>query len=248
MTRSTVVITVLALAVLAACGSPEPAETGQPPPPAGAPAQPAPGGEAPPTGEPAPGGAAPDAERRAQVGAAHRGALALVALGGLGAEQGASEQVRDLGGDLAAAGRALADPIAQRAAQQGLTLSDATSAEQQAQLADLQARSGERFDQAWLRAVSVAVQEARAAADAVLTAPDAAPATAATRDALARLGALAARVQEAASSSGAAAPSSVQAGSGGQAAEGPSVAPILLVAGGLVLLAGAAWLLRRRTG
>ena len=59
-------------------------------------------------------------------------------------------------------------------------------------LNDLQARGGQEFDQAWLRAVTVVVEQGREAANAVLSSPDASgEAKAAAGNVLARLDALA---------------------------------------------------------
>jgi predicted outer membrane protein len=227
---------VLALTALSACSSSEP---------------PAPGPAIPPTGsapaEPAPGGGEVSQEQRARFGAAHQGALALIALGGLGEQQGVSADVRSLGADVAANGRALDEQIRVIATEQGVVLGDQLGAEAQALVADLQARSGEPFDQAWLRAVLDLEQQARDAANAVLASSEASEqAKAAARDALAQLDAAATRLEQAASAAGAATPDAVDAGSGGQAADGMPGGPAALLGGGLALLGVAGWLLRRR--
>ncbi|NMH97125.1 DUF4142 domain-containing protein [Pseudonocardia acidicola] len=233
-------LTALALAGLAACSSPEPANPAPAPaaPSAGAPGQPG-------------AGQASEAQRAA-FGQAHQGALALVAFGGLGEQQGAGDQVRSLGPEVATQGRALDEQIRALATAQGVALGDQMSAEQQSVLAGLQARSGQPFDQAWLRAVLDQAQQARDAANAVLADPNASPeAKAAARDALAKLEAGIARLQQAAASAGAATPGSVNAGTGGQAAlaaaQDSPVVPLALVGLGVVLLGGAGWWLRRRT-
>lgn len=74
-------------------------------------------------------------------------------------------------------------------------------------LNDLQGRSGQPFDQAWLRAVGDLVEQGRTAANAVLSPSDSSDeAKAAARDALARLDALAAAIRDAATTSGAGTP------------------------------------------
>jgi predicted outer membrane protein len=219
---------VLALAGVASCSSPA---ASAPPPAAAAPAAPAAGGAA-------------DAQN-ALLTKASQGAAALVALGTLGQEQGAGDQVRTLGGQLATEGKALNDQLQQAS---GGALADAQpTAEQQALLADLKARTGEPFDQAWLNAASQLQQQARDAANAVLNDPNASPeAKAAAQAALAKLDALAAQIKQAAGSAGAATPGSVNAGTGGQAEESSVPALALgLLAVGAALLGGAMWRRRR---
>ncbi|GAA1843293.1 hypothetical protein GCM10009836_23310 [Pseudonocardia ailaonensis] len=222
------VLAALALTGAAACSS-----GGDQPPalPTGSVAPPA-------TGTPAPG--ATDAARQA-FGQANQGALALVALGGIGNDKGVGDQVKGLAPDLKSQGQALLDQVKQAATAAGVTLGDQLGAQQQAVLADLQARSGQPFDAAWLQAAQTAMQQARDAANAILNDPNAsADAKAAARDLLAKLDALAGKVSAAASSAGAATPGSVNAGTGGQAASSDDVLPIVLAGSGLVLLGAAA--------
>ncbi|MCE3550725.1 DUF4142 domain-containing protein [Pseudonocardia sp. RS11V-5] len=235
------VLAALALTGAAACGSgsdqapPAPTGSAAPPP------SPAPGGDA--------GGQANDATRQA-FGQANQGALALVALGGLGTDKGVGDQVKGLAPDVKSQGQALLDQVKQAATAQGVALGDQLSAQQQALLADLQARSGQPFDAAWLQAAQSALQQARDAANAVLNDPNASPeAKAAAQQALAQLDALAAKISAASSSAGASTPGSVNAGTGGQAAGSDDVLPVVLAGSGLVLLgaAGAAGLRARRS-
>jgi predicted outer membrane protein len=182
------------------------------------------------------GGQASDASREA-FGQANQGALALVALGGLGTEKGVGDQVKGLAPDLTSQGQALLDQVKQAATAAGVTLGDQLDAQQQALVADLQARSGQPFDTAWLQAAQSLMQQARDAANAVLNDPNASPeAKAAAQEALRQLDALAAQVNAASSSAGAATPGSVNAGTGGQAAGADDVLPIVLAGSGLVLL------------
>jgi predicted outer membrane protein len=186
------------------------------------------------TAAPAPG--ASDAVREA-YGQANQGALALVALGGLGTEKGVGAQVQGLAPDLTSQGQGLLDQVKQAATAAGVTLGDQLDAQQQALVADLQARSGQPFDTAWLQAAQTLMQQAREAANAILNDPNASPeAKAAAQDALRRLDALAAQLSSASSSAGAATPGSVNAGTGGQAAGSDALAPIVLAGSGLVLL------------
>ncbi|MFC5947887.1 DUF4142 domain-containing protein [Pseudonocardia lutea] len=249
LTRATAgtVLAALALTGAAACGSgsdqapPAPTGSAAPPSPGGGSAAPSPGGGT--------GGGAIAATRQA-FGQANQGALALVALGGLGTDKGVGEQVQGLAPDLTSQGRALLDQVRQAATAQGVTLGDQLDARQQALIADLQARSGQPFDAAWLQAAQSTLQQARDAANAVLNDPNAsAEAKSAARQALAQLDALAGRLSAAASSAGASTPGSVDAGTGGQAATTDDVLPVVLAGSGLVLLgaAGAAGYRARRT-
>ncbi|GEL19733.1 DUF4142 domain-containing protein [Pseudonocardia asaccharolytica] len=232
------ILATLALAGAAACSSPN---------------QPAPGpapGAPPPASDPAaaPGaGQATDAQRAA-LGQAHQGALALVALGGLGAQQGASEQVRTLGPQLQEQGQSLDQQIRSAANAQGVALGDQLSAQQQSMLADLQSRTGQPFDQAWLRAALDMQQQARDAANAVLNDPNATPeAEAAAQRTLAQLDALLAQLRQAAGEAGSATPGSVNAGTGGQAAtQTAPIGAIGLIGLGAVLLGGVGWWWCRR--
>ena len=225
----------LALAGAAACSS-------------GSSDAPAPGATPPPaaSAQPGAGGQATDAQRAA-FGQAHQGALALVALGGLGTDQGVGDQVKGLAPDVTAQGQALDKAIRDQATAQGVALTDALTAQQQQVINDLQARSGQPFDQAWLRAALDMEQQARDAANAILNDPGAsAEAKQAAQDALTKLDALHAKLTAASGTAGSSTPGSVNAGTGGQAAEGADAAlPIALIGGGAVLLAGAG-LWRRR--
>ena len=235
-----------ALALLgSACSPGQPAATTAPTATAGASATPGAGSPSSGTvGTAAPSDASgPSAD---QVGQAHQAALGLVALGELGTEKGTTDALRALAGRVTSEGRALDEQIRALAAEQGFTLTDDVGTQIQGVLDDLQARSGQPFDQAWLRAVGDLLEQGRAAANAVLSSPDSSDeAKAAARDALARLDALAAAIRDAAGAAGAGTPSAVNAGTGGQAAQAP-VVPAVLVGLGAVLLGVAVRLRRRR--
>ena len=208
---------------------------------------PAPGATPPPaaSAQPGAGGQATEAQRAA-FGQAHQGALALIALGGLGTNQGDGDQVKGLAPDVTSNGQALDQAIRDQAAAQGVALTDGLTAQQQQVITDLQARNGQPFDQAWLRAALDMEQQARDAANAILNDPNASPeAKQAAQDALAKLDALKTKLTSASTSSGSADPGSVNAGTGGQAASSDDVLPIALVGGGAILLVGAG-LWRRR--
>jgi hypothetical protein len=177
------------------------------------------------------------------LGAAGSAGAAMAALGGLGEAQGAAGNVRDLGAQYATNGQALVDKLQESA---GGAVPAEPTPEQQATLADLRARSGDQFDQAWLRTAGQFQEQARDAANAVLADENASPeAKAAAQEALNKLDALAEGLQDASSSTGASAPTAVDAGSGGQAAGDVTSAAIGLVGFGALLLAGALWWRRR---
>jgi predicted outer membrane protein len=177
------------------------------------------------------------------LGAAGSAASAIAALGGLGQAQGSAQDVRTLSAQYSTDGQAVLD---QFKASVGGILATEPTAEQQATLADLRARSGEQFDQAWLRAAGRFQQQVREAANAVLADENASDqAKAAAQDALKRLDSTAEELQQASAPAGAATPGAVDAGSGGQAAGDVTPAAIVLVGVGALLLSGALWWRRR---
>lgn len=222
----------LALVTVTACSAPAPAA----PPAAGAPAPSAAAGSSDAAGA-----------QGAALGQALTAATGLAALGGLGQDQGAGDQVRGLGGQLSTDAEALTAQLRTFAEAEGVAVTDALTPEQQAQLADLGARTGQPFDQAWLSAAGEALAQARSAAEAVLASPDASPeARAAAQQALDRLDALAASLADASTAAGADAPTAVDAGNGGQAAPDAPLLAIGLLGGGVALVGGAAAWRRRQ--
>jgi hypothetical protein len=241
---STRLLLATALTVVAllggACSTGQPAATTTPSGTAGASATAGAGGSGSGTAAAPSGASGLSADQAAQ---AHQAALGLVALGGLGSEKGTTDGLRALADRVSTEGRALDEQIRTLAPAQGLTLTDEVGAQIQGVLNDLQGRSGQPFDQAWLRAVGDLVEQGRAAANAVLSSDEA---KAAARDALARLDALAAAIRDAATTSGAGTPNSVNAGTGGQAADTDPALPAALVGLGALLLAAALRLRRRK--
>jgi predicted outer membrane protein len=236
-------LTVVAL-LGGACSAGQPAATTTPSGTAGASATAGAGGSGTGTAVAPSGASGLSADQAAQ---AHQAALGLVALGGLGTEKGTTDGLRALADRVSTEGRALDEQVRTLATAQGLTLTDDVGAQIQGVLNDLQGRSGQPFDQAWLRAVGDLVEQGRAAANAVLSSPDASDeAKAAARDALARLDALAAAIRDVATTSGAGTPNSVNAGTGGQAADTDPALPAALVGLGALLLAAALRLRRRK--
>ena len=198
---------------------------------------------------PAPAPAAPPAAgaQGAALGQALTAATGLAALGGLGQDQGAGDQVRGLGAQLATDAEAVTAQLRSLAEEQGVAVTDALTPEQQAQLADLGARTGQPFDQAWLSAAGEALAQVRSAAEAVLASPDASPeARAAAQQAIDRLDALAASLAGASTAAGADAPTAVDAGNGGQAAQDTPLLAIGLLGGGVALVGGATVWRRRQ--
>lgn len=235
-------LTVVAL-LGSACSAGQPAATTTPSGTAGASATAGADGSG--TGAAAPSGAPGlSADQAAQ---AHQAALGLVALGGLGTDKGTTDALRALADRVTTEGRAFDEQIRTLATAQGLTLTDDVGAQIQGVLNDLQGRTGQPFDQAWLRAVGDLVEQGRAAANAVLSSSDASDeAKASARDALARLDALAAAIRDASTASGAGTPNSVNAGTGGQAADSDPALPAALVGLGALLIAAALRLHRRK--
>jgi predicted outer membrane protein len=179
----------------------------------------------------------------------------------LGGERGAGEQVRSLGPEVEQLGRSADQQIRAAATAQGIELSDQLDAATQATVTGLEAQSGQAFDGAWLSAVEQTQQQTRDAAAAVLDDPNAsAEAKAAAQELLAQLEAGLVKVR-AAGVAGAGTPGtepgnatrepgetprSVNAGTGGHAAsDGGVLAPLAVIAIGVVLLGGAGFLLRR---
>jgi hypothetical protein len=105
------------------------------------------------------------AGQRASLGAAHQGALALVALGAVGQERASTAELRDLAGRLAEDARALDTDLREIATSAEVVLGDQIGATHQAVLAELEAPTGPAFDDAWTRAVLDL--EPRVRADAV---------------------------------------------------------------------------------
>lgn len=141
---------------------------------------------------------------RDEVGQVHRAALDLIAFGELGIEQGSTQALRSLATRTAGDGRALDQQIRELATAGGLVLGDAVDAPTQGVLADVAARDGRDFDQAWLRAVTVVVGQGREAADGVRSAPGTSPdARSVAHNVLARLAALANALRNATTRAGA---------------------------------------------
>ena len=135
-----------------------------------------------------------------EVGRTHGAALALIALGELGTEQGSTQALRSLATRTAGDGRALDDQIRELATANELVLVDDVDAGTQGVLADLQGRGGRDFDQAWLRAVTVVVGQGRDAAGGLRSGPGEARSVA--TNVLARLAALSNALRNAATRAG----------------------------------------------
>jgi Domain of unknown function (DUF4142) len=237
--RLAAAVALAALALLGmSCGAGAPS-TGTAPSTASPPST-APTGGASPT--PAPSAADLPAD---QVGRAHQAALALIALGTLGAEKGSTDAVRALGERVTTDGRAVDERVRALATGAGIALGDDLGAAAQALLTDVGGRTGQTFDQGWLRAVLDVDQQARGATNAVLASDATEEAKAAARDVLARLDAMAAALRGSAGATAVTAPTVVNAGTGGRAAEQPSRVPPALVVVGALLLA-TALVVRRR--
>lgn len=111
-----------------------------------------------PTGRPGGLDAALGMDAGGALGAAGSTASAIAALGGLGQAQGVAKNVRTLGAQYSTDGQALLDQLK---AGVGGDFDAQPTSEQRATLADLRARSGEQFDQGWLRAADQLRQQMR---------------------------------------------------------------------------------------
>jgi predicted outer membrane protein len=96
---------------------------------------------------------APSATQRASLGAAHQGALALVALGVLAHERASTAELRDLAGRLAEDARTLDTELREIATSAEVVLGDQIGAAHQVVLTELEPLTGQGFDDAWTRAV-----------------------------------------------------------------------------------------------
>jgi predicted outer membrane protein len=107
-------------------------------------------------------GTAPASTQRASLGAAHQGALALVALGTLAQERGSTAEVRGLAGRLAEDARALDTELRGIATSAEVVLGDQIGAAHQAVLGELEPLTGQAFDDAWTAAVLALEPQVRA--------------------------------------------------------------------------------------
>ncbi|MEJ8278489.1 DUF4142 domain-containing protein [Pseudonocardia spirodelae] len=161
---------------------------------------------------------------RQAFGDAHQKALGLAALGGLGAEQGLGQQVKDLAPQVQGEGQQLNDKLRGLASAIGVALPDQLAPEVQAQVDDLKARTGEQFDQGWLQAASEQVGQLNDQTQQLLNVPGLPPEQLdQARAQLTNLGELKTKLDEAAAAAGAATPGSgadsgaAAGGSGGEA-------------------------------
>ena len=147
------------------------------------------------------------------LGVAGQAAAVITALGSLGRSQGTARNVHDLAMHFSAEGQALLDELRAGA---GGVIADEPAPEHRAVLADLRARTGEQFDQVWLRAAEQMQQQVRDAANGVLTDEnESEEAKAAAQRALGRLDSLDELFRQATGPTGAGTPRAVHAGSGG---------------------------------
>lgn len=125
-----------------------------------------------------PASAAPSEQDTAWMVAAHQGNLAEIAAGTAAQEQGAGDEVRQMGATLITDHQALDADLTQAAEQLGVDLPDAPSPQQQATLEQVKAQQGEAFDTAWIASqidghrmtIAATQQEIAAGADATVVA------------------------------------------------------------------------------
>ncbi|GAA3952419.1 hypothetical protein Aau02nite_04140 [Amorphoplanes auranticolor] len=189
--------------------------------------------------------AAPSDQDTTFLRAAHQSNLAEIATGKLAQQKGASEQVKDLGARWVADHTKLDATLTDTAEALGVDLPDAPNAEQRALARRYEAVSGRDFDALWIptqmdahmKAMRLGEKEVAEGSDAQVKklAQDSAPVVAAHHELL----------EDAASDLGV--PSNIATGTGGQAATSNAPAAIGFGALGLLLVAAALVLLRRRS-
>jgi putative membrane protein len=189
--------------------------------------------------------AAPSDQDTSYLRAAHQSNLAEIATGNLAQEKAESQQVKDLGARWVEDHTRLDSALQDTAEALGVDLPDAPNAEQQALARRYEAASASEFDALWIptqmdaHMKSMRLGETEIAegsdAQAKKVAQDAAPVIAAHHDLL----------EDAASELGV--PSSIGTGTGGQAAGSNVPTAVGFGALGLLLVAAALFLLRRRS-
>ena len=188
--------------------------------------------------------AAPSDQDTAYLQAAHQANLAEIAGGRIAQQKATSQQAKDLGERFIADHTKLDQAVRQTASDLGVDLPSAPNAEQQALAARYRAASADDFDalyvstqmDAHMKSMRLGQTEIADGSDAQAkkVARDAAPVIASHHEAL----------DAAARDLGV--PSRVNSGTGGTAANQLSTTAISLVALGVLLLAGGAFLLMRR--
>ena len=191
--------------------------------------------------------AAPSDQDATWLRAAHQGNLAEIAAGNAAQQQATTQEVKGLGAMFVQMHTQLDAGLTPVAQQLGIQLPSAPTAEQQAQLAAVQANSGRAFDTAWIAqqigshstTLAATQQELSAGSDPTVLA-QARTATPVVQQHLAELRNVAGQYGV---------PTSVPAGNGGQAADDglPASSWALITVGGVALVAGSAGLVRRRS-
>jgi putative membrane protein len=194
-----------------------------------------------------PAAAAPSEQDTAWMVAAHQSNLAEIAAGTSAQENATTDDVRELGAMFVEMHTALDADLTAAATQLGVTLPDAPTPDQQAQLAAVEQNSGRAYDTAW-----IAQQIGSHTATLAATRTEIAEGSDQTVVALAQASAPVveqhlAELRSAADEYGV--PSAVPGGTGGQAADSSARTTGLgLAALGAVLCVGAALVLVRRRG
>jgi putative membrane protein len=190
--------------------------------------------------------AAPSAQDQAWMASAHQGNLAEIAAGQAAVAQAATDTVRQMGQMLIDDHTTLDANLTAAATQLGVTLPGSPTAEQQAELATVKAKTGAAFDAAWI-SIQIPAHRATLAAGATEVATGSDPTVKNLASAAAPV------VQHHLDELLAAAPqygvpASVSAGTGGQAGggSGRALGAALVGFGALVLLLTGGRLVRRR--
>jgi putative membrane protein len=189
--------------------------------------------------------AAPSDQDTAYLKAAHQANLAEIAGGKLAQQKAGSQQVKDLGARFVADHTKLDAALTQTASTLGVSLPSAPNAEQRALAARYKAASGDQFDSLFVSTQMTAHMKAMALGQTELAKGSDAAAKKAARDAAPVIKSHHNALDAAARALGI--PSSINTGTGGLADQRTiSPAGISFVVLGLLLIAGAFLLLRRR--
>jgi putative membrane protein len=195
----------------------------------------------------APALAAPSGQDTTWMQTIHQGNLAEIAAGQAAQQQAGNGQVRQLGMMLVQDHTRLDKSLTQAAQQLGVQLPSGPTAQQQQELAAVKQKSGQAFDSAWVSSQTASHQTALAATQQELQAGSDQTVLGLARTAEPVIQKHLTELQNLAGGMGT--PTSVNGGTGGQAADDGLRTAGWMIAGlgALVVLAGTAALVRRRT-
>jgi putative membrane protein len=195
----------------------------------------------------APALAAPSGQDASWMQAVHQGNLAEIVAGQAAQQQASNGRVRQLGAMFVQDHTQLDNSLTQAAQQLGVQLPSGPTAQQQQELAAVKQKSGQAFDSAWVSSQTASHQTALAATQQELQAGSDPTVLGLARTAAPVVQKHLTELQNLAGGMGT--PTSVNGGTGGQAADDGLRTAGWMIAGlgALVVLAGTAALVRRRT-